>query len=127
MDAPRDHAVREKDFGRSMHIEWKQPSTLSGLVALRHAEFQHHFSTRVKEDIRGRVTQKQLSIACEMRNTTLNEVLNGRRWIKFEDMLRIEQVVGAQLASVHWTPTPVTHPNLIDRYPVRLALGICSE
>lgn len=114
--APEACALRPKDFGRSVFIEWHQPRTLDQLVALRHAEIQHHFAMRVKAIIRGRVTQLEVAKACDFGRTRFNEVLNGRAWLGFDDMLRIEQVLGPILFELHTKHVTVTHPNL-SGYP----------
>lgn len=113
---PESCAVRTKDFGRSVYIEWHQPRTLDQLVALRHAEVQHHFAMRVKAMIRGRVTQPEVAKACDFGRTRFNEVLNGRAWLGFDDMVRIEQVLGPILNNLQVRHTKVTHPNLAE-YP----------
>lgn len=113
---PEACALRAKDFGRSGFIEWHQPRTLDQLVALRHAEVQHHFALRVKAMIRGRVTQPDVAKACAFGRTRFNEVLNGRAWLGFDDMVRIEQVLGPILSNLQVKHTKVAHPNLAE-YP----------
>lgn len=117
---PRDHASRAKDFGKSPAIEFHQPRTLDELVGLRHAEVQHQFSLHVKALIRGRVRQPEVAAACDFGQTRFNEVLNGRAWLSFDDMLRIEQVLGPVLGKLKFTQTPLTHPNLVGKYPTRM-------
>lgn len=85
-------------------------------MALRHAEVQHHFAMRVKGMIRGRVTQSEVAKACHFGRTRFNEVLNGRAWLGFDDMVRIEQVLGPIRGNLHVKHTKVTHPNLAQ-YP----------
>ena len=112
---PEACALRAK-LVRSGFIEWHQPRTLDQLVALRHAEVQHHFALRVKAMIRGRVTQPDVAKACAFGRTRFNEVLNGRAWFGFDDMVRIEQVLGPILSTLQIEHTKVTHPNLAE-YP----------
>lgn len=119
---PRDHARRLKDFGKSPAIEFHQPRTLDELVGLRHAEVQHSFSLYVKALIRGRAKQPEVAAACDFGRTRFNEVLNGRAWLSFDDMLRIEQVLGPVLVKLNFTRTPLTHPNLVGKYPRRMVL-----
>lgn len=122
--APREHAERPKDFGKSIHIRWHQPRTLDELVGLRHAEIQHHFALRVKSTIRGRVTQPEVADACDFARTRFNEVLNGRSWLRFDDAVRIEQVVGPILFGMKFERLAITHPNLVDKFPRRMGRQI---
>lgn len=100
-----------------MYIEWDQPRTLDQLVKLRHAENQHHFAMLVKAMIRGRATQVEVAQACGFGRTRFNEVLNGRSWIGFDDMLRIEQVLGPIFARLTFERTRVTDDALRKRFP----------
>lgn len=113
---PEACALRAKDFGRSGFIEWHQPRTFDQLIALRHAEVQHQFAMRVKAIIRGRVTQREVATACDFGQTRFNEVLNGRAWLGFDDMVRIEQVLGPILLTLQIEHAKVTHPDLVG-YP----------
>ena len=121
---PRDHAQRPRDFGKSIHITWHQPRTLDDLVGLRHAEIQHHLALRVKAAIRGRVTQPQVAAACHFARTRFNDVLNGRSWLRLDDILRIEQVIGPILSKMQFQPTEITHPSLAGVYPMQIARAV---